>query len=87
MLGRVREEGIHLELEATLTPLVGHLGSASLPAANAAAAALWHLCVTVDAKATVVKAGDKVLLVDDLVATGGTLSSGIELVRKMGGTA
>jgi len=37
-------------------------------------------------KSTVVKAGDRVLLVDDLVATGGTLSSGIELVRKMGAT-
>lgn len=37
-------------------------------------------------KSTVVKAGDRVLLVDDLVATGGTLSSGIELVRAMGGT-
>ena len=36
-------------------------------------------------KSTVVKAGDRVLLVDDLVATGGTLSSGIELVQKMGG--
>lgn len=37
-------------------------------------------------KSTVVKAGDRVLLVDDLVATGGTLSSGIELVRNLGGT-
>ena len=37
-------------------------------------------------KSTVVKPGDRVLLVDDLVATGGTLSSGIELVRRMGGT-
>ena len=33
-----------------------------------------------------VKKGDRVLLVDDLVATGGTLSSGIELVKHMGGT-
>ena len=37
-------------------------------------------------KSTVVKAGDRVVLVDDLVATGGTLSSGIELVRAMGAT-
>lgn len=37
-------------------------------------------------KSTVVKAGDNVLLIDDLVATGGTLSSGIELVRAMGAT-
>jgi adenine phosphoribosyltransferase len=33
-----------------------------------------------------VKKGDRVLLIDDLVATGGTLSSGIELVKNMGGT-
>ena len=32
------------------------------------------------------QAGDRVLLVDDLVATGGTLSSGIELVHAMGAT-
>ncbi|GAB5359342.1 hypothetical protein AAMO2058_000535800 [Amorphochlora amoebiformis] len=32
-----------------------------------------------------VKKGDRVLLVDDLVATGGTLSAGIELVQLMGG--
>ncbi|KAL1529736.1 hypothetical protein AB1Y20_000672 [Prymnesium parvum] len=37
-------------------------------------------------KSTVVKANDRVLLVDDLVATGGTLSSGIELVRNLGAT-
>ena len=37
-------------------------------------------------KSTTVKAGDRVLLVDDLVATGGTLSAGIELVRAMGAT-
>ena len=36
-------------------------------------------------RSTVVKAGDRVLLVDDLVATGGTLSAGIELVHAMGG--
>jgi adenine phosphoribosyltransferase len=33
-----------------------------------------------------IKKGDRVLLIDDLVATGGTLSSGIELVKHMGGT-
>lgn len=35
-------------------------------------------------KSTVVKSGDRVLLVDDLVATGGTLAAGVELVQKMG---
>ena len=35
-------------------------------------------------KSSVVKAGDKVLLIDDLVATGGTLAAGIELVQMMG---
>ena len=33
-----------------------------------------------------VKAGDRVLIIDDLVATGGTLSSAISLVRMSGGT-
>jgi adenine phosphoribosyltransferase len=32
-----------------------------------------------------VKKGDKVLIVDDLVATGGTLVAGIRLVEKLGG--
>ena len=32
-----------------------------------------------------VKEGDKVLLIDDLVATGGTLCSGIELIKACGG--
>lgn len=36
-------------------------------------------------KSTVVKKGDRILLVDDLVATGGTLAAGIELVHKLGG--
>lgn len=33
-----------------------------------------------------IKRGDRVLIVDDLVATGGTLSSAIELVHLLGGT-
>ena len=37
-------------------------------------------------KSSIIKEGDSVLLVDDLVATGGTLSSGIELVRAVGAT-
>ena len=32
-----------------------------------------------------VKKGDRVLLIDDLVATGGTLCAGLELVKKLGG--
>ncbi|KAG8465622.1 hypothetical protein KFE25_002929 [Diacronema lutheri] len=33
---------------------------------------------------TVVKRGDRVLLVDDLVATGGTLAAGVELIHRLG---
>ena len=32
-----------------------------------------------------IKPGDRVLLVDDLVATGGTMQAGVELIRKLGG--
>jgi len=32
-----------------------------------------------------IKKGDRVLIIDDLVATGGTLSSAIQLVRKLEG--
>jgi len=35
---------------------------------------------------TSVVSGDRVVLIDDLVATGGTLASGIELVKEFGGT-
>ena len=33
-----------------------------------------------------IKKGDRVLIIDDLVATGGTLSSAIQLVKACGGT-
>lgn len=33
-----------------------------------------------------VKEGDQVLIVDDLIATGGTIGAAIELVQKLGGT-
>jgi adenine phosphoribosyltransferase len=33
-----------------------------------------------------IKEGERVLIIDDLVATGGTLSAGIEVVKKLGGT-
>jgi len=39
------------------------------------------LCVQKDA----IKKGDRVLIIDDLVATGGTLSSAISLVKMLGG--
>jgi len=32
-----------------------------------------------------VKAGDRVVLIDDLIATGGTLAAGVELVKEFGG--
>ena len=40
-------------------------------------------CVEIHTDA--VKPGDRVLLVDDLVATGGTMLAGVELIRKLGG--
>ena len=33
-----------------------------------------------------IKKGDRVLIIDDLVATGGTLSSAVNLVHLLGGT-
>ena len=39
------------------------------------------MCMPRDA----IKEGERVLVIDDLVATGGTLSSAIELVRMAGG--
>lgn len=41
-----------------------------------------ELCMHADA----VKPGDKVLIVDDLLATGGTMDATIKLVEKLGGT-
>ena len=40
---------------------------------------------TVEMHKDAIKAGDKVVLVDDLIATGGTIKAGIELVEKLGG--
>jgi hypothetical protein len=40
------------------------------------------MCVQKDA----FKAGDRVLLIDDLVATGGTLSAGVTLINMLGAT-
>merc|ERR1719189_1555772 len=39
------------------------------------------LCIQRDA----VRSGDRVVLIDDLIATGGTLCAGIELVKALGG--
>ena len=40
---------------------------------------------TVEIHTDAVQKGARVLLVDDLVATGGTMQAGIELIRKLGG--
>lgn len=40
---------------------------------------------TVEIHADAIKKGDRVLLVDDLVATGGTADAAIDLIRKSGG--
>lgn len=40
---------------------------------------------TVEIHKDAVKPGARVLLVDDLVATGGTMLAGVELIRKLGG--
>lgn len=40
---------------------------------------------TVEIHTDAVKKGARVLLVDDLVATGGTILAGVELIRKLGG--
>jgi len=39
----------------------------------------------VELHADAIKAGERVLIVDDLLATGGTVSAAIELVEKLGG--
>ena len=41
-----------------------------------------ELCMHEDA----VKPGDRVLIIDDLLATGGTMEATIKLVEKLGGT-
>ena len=40
---------------------------------------------TVEIQTDAIKPGARVLLVDDLVATGGTMLAGVELIRKLGG--
>jgi len=41
---------------------------------------------TVELHADAVQAGDKVLLIDDLIATGGTMTAGKKLLEKLGAT-
>lgn len=41
---------------------------------------------TVELHSDAVSAGDRVLLVDDLIATGGTMMAGKKLIEKLGGT-
>ncbi len=40
---------------------------------------------TVEIHRDAIRPGDRVLLVDDLVATGGTMLAGVELIRRLGG--
>lgn len=40
---------------------------------------------TVEIQADAIKPGQKVVILDDLLATGGTLSASVELIRKVGG--
>ncbi len=41
---------------------------------------------TVEIQADAIARGNKVVILDDLMATGGTMSAGVELIRKIGGT-
>ncbi len=41
---------------------------------------------TIEIQSDVIESGEKVALVDDVIATGGTALAGIDLVRKCGGT-
>lgn len=41
---------------------------------------------TVEIHTDAIKAGDRVLLIDDLVATGGTMMAGARLIQRLGGT-
>lgn len=41
---------------------------------------------TIEIHADVLKSGDKVLLVDDLIATGGTATAAVNLIRRTGAT-
>jgi adenine phosphoribosyltransferase len=41
---------------------------------------------TIEIHADVLEAGDKVLLVDDLIATGGTALAAVSLIRRTGAT-
>ena len=41
---------------------------------------------TVEIHTDAIKAGDRVLLIDDLIATGGTMMAGARLIQRLGGT-
>ena len=40
---------------------------------------------TIEIHEDAIEAGDKVLLIDDLIATGGTATAGIKLIERLGG--
>ena len=40
---------------------------------------------TVEIQADAIRSGQRVVILDDLLATGGTMAAGIELIRKVGG--
>lgn len=48
--------------------------------------ALEYGTATIEIHADAVKPGDRVVLVDDLIATGGTLKAAAELIEELGGT-
>ena len=68
-------------------PLVLFRKKGKLPAETIAREyALEYGTATLEVHADAISKDDKVLLVDDLIATGGTLLAACELVRELGGT-
>ena len=85
-LGRTRlhhRSGAGVSVERRLRP---HPQKGKLPFDTISQSyALEYGEATVEIHKDAVKPGARVLLVDDLVATGGTMLAGVELIRKLGG--